>query len=754
MASDSCEQLLQAWFPDIEIVDRKPLAETDIRDIAQVLVRTSQASWSRIPRIYSVLRIIGQLEVISSFLDEDITDVWFPFSQRTLPASFNTHASRLDFLDAQHLVFNKKALNLERENTKHGHFPDSTEIPLRKIGELGKGGYGFVDRVISTVSHREYARKLIPRGKTFKKDRQVLKAFERELSNLKSLSQQHPHIIELIGSYTDPKYVGIIMLPVADCNLHELLLRPLGDGETSLLRTFFGCLTSALCFLHDNRIRHKDIKPQNVLLKDGHVFLTDFGVSLDWSELSQSTTTGPTFSTPRYGAPEISEHAARSSSADIWSMGCVFLEIWTVLKRETLPALQQHMESTGAMSSCYCSNLEGVASWVQSVEALPGPSTDNMPATWIKQMMQRDRQTRWTAHELSEQIREHSMDPTARFAFAGLCCLDDEDTAESVHSSVASSTDTDPNDFTLRPSISPTSKSHSRHHAPNRCHTDDTLVSGAPVTTTLPIDSHQPLSLPRPAPADEPPSIDGSILFPDRSKRKSFQQSHVEDETTSLARESGKSLEEPPRASTPIHDYDTAKYSQSKRWIFFSSQSKIPPHVASDIPLGSIPSSPTLHPYGDISEPREGPSIDRDDESDSAYSSDSQAISDSHESETISETESELLLRLEKARGLSPRRSQLPGSILDIEQNQGWHGEAEWSAFSAQLDRKRAKPQKSNSPDSPLERFMRNYRYSTPSDRGRKGVERDHRINPSEDAQPKNFESQSSDTVPETELRR
>jgi serine/threonine protein kinase len=56
---------------------------------------------------------------------------------------------------------------------------------LKKVGELGKGGFGYVDRVISTISHQDYARKLIPRGRTFKKDKLVLKDFTRELSNLK-----------------------------------------------------------------------------------------------------------------------------------------------------------------------------------------------------------------------------------------------------------------------------------------------------------------------------------------------------------------------------------------------------------------------------------------------------------------------------------------------------------------------------------------------------------------------------------------
>jgi len=454
MAPDDCEELMQAWFPKVVPQERKPLSETDLREISQVLLRTSDVRWSRIPRIYSVLRMINQLEEIENFLREDITDVWFPFSQKTLPTSFRSQSARLEFLDTQHLVFNIKAFNLEREDTKHGHFPDSTEIPLKKIGELGKGGYGFVDRVVSTISHKVYARKLIPRGRTFKKDKQVLRAFERELSNLKCL--KHRHIIELVGSYTDPKYVGIIMLPVADCNLHEFLIGPLGDDDISLLRTFFGCLASALCFLHDSRIRHKDIKPQNVLIKDGHVFLTDFGISLDWSELNQSTTTGPTWTTPRYAAPEVADHSARNTSADMWSLGCVYLEMWTVLKRKTLSDLRNHLEGTGTKSPCYCSNIPSMRSWMEKIKALPVSLTDNAPLKWIASLLKTERDNRWNSHMLTQQIYEHSSDPTTPFSFAGLCCLDHEDTAESVHSSTGESI----NELAFRPKVSDASRPH------------------------------------------------------------------------------------------------------------------------------------------------------------------------------------------------------------------------------------------------------------------------------------------------------
>lgn len=52
------------------------------------------------------------------------------------------------------------------------------------------------------------------------------------------------------------------MSPVADCNLKKYLDLPLTDNRRSLLMTSFGCLVAAVSYLHENRIRHKDIKPQ------------------------------------------------------------------------------------------------------------------------------------------------------------------------------------------------------------------------------------------------------------------------------------------------------------------------------------------------------------------------------------------------------------------------------------------------------------------------------------------------------------
>jgi serine/threonine protein kinase len=81
-------------------------------------------------------------------------------------------------------------------------------------------------------------------------------------------------------SYTDPKHFALLMSPVAEFNLQEYYdAASASPDKITLLRSFFGCLASALHYIHSIKIRHRDIKPQNILVRGDKVYLTDFGMS-------------------------------------------------------------------------------------------------------------------------------------------------------------------------------------------------------------------------------------------------------------------------------------------------------------------------------------------------------------------------------------------------------------------------------------------------------------------------------------------
>jgi len=114
-----------------------------------------------------------------------------------------------------------------------------------------------------------------------------------------------------------------IMSPVADYNLASYMEESINSADKqSLLRTFFGCLCNGLQYLQQSKIRHRDVKPENILVKGENVLLTDFGISLDWEDMSRSTTSTDFGHSLVYCALEVANFEPRNSSSDIWSLGC------------------------------------------------------------------------------------------------------------------------------------------------------------------------------------------------------------------------------------------------------------------------------------------------------------------------------------------------------------------------------------------------------------------------------------------------
>ena len=134
------------------------------------------------------------------------------------------------------------------------------------------------------------------------------------------------------------------MSPVAECNLASFYSHVVNDIDShSILRGFFGCLANGLSHLHAEQIRHRDIKPENILVRGSEVYLSDFGISLDWEQLSRSTTTDDSAKSWIYCAPEVAEYQKRNSSSDMWSLGCVFLEMSTVLAGQTVDKMRRYL---------------------------------------------------------------------------------------------------------------------------------------------------------------------------------------------------------------------------------------------------------------------------------------------------------------------------------------------------------------------------------------------------------------------------
>lgn len=251
---------LELYFRPSEASSALPRKYTDleIQQIASILEEGEEESWSKVPRTYIVLRIIGRLDLMNDLLHFGFTDFCFPVQARSLPPSLPS-STRSAFVQAQPAVLTK-SVNLEKGNGRHGHFAKGEPVPFKILGKLGSGAYSQVHQIRSNIGFKDYALKRIRRRIAFGNDaREGLKQFISEMEIIKYL--RHRHMVEFVSSYTDPDYLALVMSPVAEMNLAQLLDKScragLKQAEVEALRSFLGCLASALEYLHSCSIRHR-----------------------------------------------------------------------------------------------------------------------------------------------------------------------------------------------------------------------------------------------------------------------------------------------------------------------------------------------------------------------------------------------------------------------------------------------------------------------------------------------------------------
>jgi mitogen-activated protein kinase kinase kinase len=167
------------------------------------------------------------------------------------------------------------------------------------------------------------------------KKNNMLDALKHEIGLLREL--KHPNIVQYLGSNSDDTHLNIFLEYVPGGSVATMLVNYGALGE-SLISNFVRQILTGLAYLHSQDIIHRDIKGANILVDNkGSVKISDFGISKR-VEASTLLTSGAAKKAGHrvslqgsvfWMAPEVVKQTAYTRKADIWSLGCLIIEMLT-----------------------------------------------------------------------------------------------------------------------------------------------------------------------------------------------------------------------------------------------------------------------------------------------------------------------------------------------------------------------------------------------------------------------------------------
>lgn len=157
--------------------------------------------------------------------------------------------------------------------------------------------------------------------------------FIREAKILSKLD--HPNIVKVLESFETNNTAYYVMEYIDGGNLNEYIEQHNGLPEAESLK-YFKEIASALSYMHSHKMLHLDLKPSNIMLRDGSVVLIDFGLSKQYDEngiAESSTTIGG--GTPGYAPIEQAHnHTGKDFpvTMDIYALGATLFKMLTCIR--------------------------------------------------------------------------------------------------------------------------------------------------------------------------------------------------------------------------------------------------------------------------------------------------------------------------------------------------------------------------------------------------------------------------------------
>ena len=187
---------------------------------------------------------------------------------------------------------------------------------LERLEEISFGSSGKVFKVAKKIL---YALKEMKTSITAEEFRQFFQEYELLCRHL------HPNIVKTFGIFrSDQKRPPSILLEFCPTNLE----RWVKDGKHRKVEIVFFVyeVVEGMKYVHSQKVIHRNLKPTNILIgSDGHIKISDFGISKLMSVEDQSMTGG--VGTQRFMAPEILNQEEYNEKVDVYSFGVVLFFI-------------------------------------------------------------------------------------------------------------------------------------------------------------------------------------------------------------------------------------------------------------------------------------------------------------------------------------------------------------------------------------------------------------------------------------------
>jgi mitogen-activated protein kinase kinase kinase len=198
---------------------------------------------------------------------------------------------------------------------------------------IGKGTYGRVYLGINATTGDVLAIKHVevnPKaaGQDKEKMRDMVASLDREIDTMQHL--EHPNIVQYLGFERQEFSISIFLEYISGGSIGSCL-RKHGKFEESVVSSLTRQTLSGLAYLHAQGILHRDLKADNILLDtDGTCKISDFGISKRSDNVYGNDITNNMQGSVFWMAPEVirSQGQGYSAKVDIWSLGCVVLEMF------------------------------------------------------------------------------------------------------------------------------------------------------------------------------------------------------------------------------------------------------------------------------------------------------------------------------------------------------------------------------------------------------------------------------------------